>query len=121
MSGFAINGSSMRAVDSAEDLTEGESFYEELPDPWPPTPTIAQSRAMIRAKRNGYLNQLDRVILRHRRQKDLGVATTLTDEQYLTVLQIAQDLAGIPEQPGFPTTVTWPTQPAWLTDPDGDE
>lgn len=34
--GYAINGSSMRAVESAEDCIEGETFFDELPTPWPP-------------------------------------------------------------------------------------
>jgi hypothetical protein len=45
MSGFAINGSSMRAVDSADDCVAGETFCTELPTPWPPAPDLDQMKA----------------------------------------------------------------------------
>jgi len=45
MSGFAINGSSMRAVDGAEDCEAGEVFHEQLPTLWPPAPGLDEVRA----------------------------------------------------------------------------
>ena len=43
--GFAINGNSMRAVDSADDCIAGEVFHEQLPTPWPPAPELADAQA----------------------------------------------------------------------------
>jgi len=43
--GYAINGSSMRAVDSADDCIAGEVFHEQLPTPWPPAPGLADAQA----------------------------------------------------------------------------
>lgn len=45
MTGFAINGGSLRAVESEADCLPGETFYDELPTPWPPAPTLAQVQA----------------------------------------------------------------------------
>jgi len=97
-------------------LTDDEAYAIQHP-----AKADVQLAAEIRATRNEYLSKLDRVILRHRREIDLGTTTKLTDDQFKQVLQIAQDLANVPEQATFPTSVTWPTQPSWLTDPDGDE
>ncbi|MGL5220296.1 MAG: phage tail assembly chaperone, partial [Plesiomonas shigelloides] len=94
---------------------DGTPFLEDIEK------TDAQLASEIRSKRNEYLGELDKVILRHRREVELGATTKLTDAQFKTVLQIAQDLANVPEQATFPKSVTWPTQPAWLVDPDGDE
>jgi len=97
-------------------LTDDEAYELEHPEK-----TNVQLAEEIRSKRNKYLSEIDKVILRHRREVDLGVATKLTDDQFKQVLQIAQDLANVPEQSTFPTSVVWPTQPSWLFDPDGDE
>lgn len=43
--GYAINGSSMRAVDSADDCMVGEVFHDELPTPWPPAPGLSEEQA----------------------------------------------------------------------------
>ena len=49
MSGFAINGGSLRAVDSAEDCLQGETFSTDIPVPWPPAPTTAQQLENLKA------------------------------------------------------------------------
>lgn len=44
--GYAINGSSMRAVDSENDLLEGEAYHDELPSPWPPAPSLDEAKTV---------------------------------------------------------------------------
>ncbi|EON13166.1 DUF4376 domain-containing protein [Pandoraea sp. SD6-2] len=43
--GYAINQSNgFRAVDAASDCNSGETYYAELPSPWPPAPTLSEAR-----------------------------------------------------------------------------
>jgi hypothetical protein len=114
MEGTAIN---MQSWPSGMTLLTDEEAYAIQQ----PAKTEGQLASELRVTRNERLSKLDKVILRHRREIELGTTTKLTDEQFKQVLQIAQDLANVPEQSTFPTSVTWPTQPAWLVDPDGDE
>ena len=61
---YAINGSSIRSVDSADDCMNGEVYHEQLPTLWPPGPTTDQQLATLQAgvqqwldstaKANGY-------------------------------------------------------------------
>jgi hypothetical protein len=44
----------------------------------------------------------------------LNLTTTLTHEDYLLVLQHAQDLRDVPEQESFPTVIDWPVLPPEL-------
>jgi hypothetical protein len=42
--GFAINGASMRSVESEDECASGETFTEELPSPWPPALTLEEEK-----------------------------------------------------------------------------
>lgn len=42
-------------------------------------------------------------------QTALGVSTTDSETQYRAVLEYIEALRQVPEQSGFPDTVTWPT------------
>lgn len=50
---YAINGSSLRAIDSESDLISGEVYSENFPDAWPPSPSerdlITQQIASLEA------------------------------------------------------------------------
>ncbi|VVD90364.1 hypothetical protein PCO31110_01585 [Pandoraea communis] len=43
--GYAINQSNgFRAIDSASDCNSGETYYDALPSPWPPAPTLSEAQ-----------------------------------------------------------------------------
>lgn len=62
--GYAISGSSMRAVDKHDELMDGEIFCEELPSPWPPKPSIEQLWLEYQEKAQALLDATDVVCLR---------------------------------------------------------
>lgn len=64
-----------------------------------------------RAKRDSLINKEIWKLQRHEQEKALSLPTTLTDEQYLTILQYIQLLRDIPQQEGFPNTVVYPELP----------
>jgi len=39
---------------------------------------------------------------------------TLTDEQKQELVVYRQALLDVPQQPGFPATISWPEKPSWL-------
>lgn len=64
-----------------------------------------------REKRDSLINKEMWKLQRHEQEKALSLPTTLTDEQYLTLLQYIQLLRDIPQQEGFPNTVVYPELP----------
>lgn len=62
----------------------------------------------IRAVRDLKLQEVCWVRDRHLDEVALGVTTTLTNEQYLEVLQYMQELRDLPVQVGFPHEFQWP-------------
>lgn len=79
-----------------------------------PTPTNDELCVCAREKRDGYLSICDAITNRHRDQVDASLDTTLTNAQYLEVLVLKQALRDIPQQSGFPDSITWPTVPTFL-------
>lgn len=57
-----------------------------------PEYTIEYLMPEIRQYRNNYMQNMDNAVLRHRRQLDLEVATTLTSAEYRTLLLFIQEL-----------------------------
>lgn len=51
---------------------------------------------------------------RHTMQKELGVPTSLTDEQYLEYLQYLQELRDITNTYTSNVNVVWPTKPSFI-------
>ena len=82
-----------------------------------PAPTTTDLALVARSQRNAYLNQLQPLYLRHKSQLDLGGSTTLTPVQFTDLVTLMEALRNVPEQPGFPSPVTWPVLPAWLSLP----
>lgn len=75
------------------------------PDALPDDVLLAQE---VRADRNRRITRVRWIIDRHRDELALGRTTTLTAEDYQTVLRYVQDLRDVPEQAGFPHTIAWP-------------
>ena len=75
--------------------------YELIPvAPTPPPPTIEELAASARAQRNGLLLECDWTQL-----PDVPAGTAALWVSY------RQALRNVPQQGGFPTTITWPTKP----------
>lgn len=87
-------------------------------DPVDPEPedelTEAELAELIRQERTGRIALVRYLVDRHRDEIALGRTTTLTNEDYLLVLQHIQDLRDVPEQEAFPTAVEWPLLPPEL-------
>lgn len=112
--GYAIIGNSMRAVDSAEDCVEGETYYDDLPTPWPPISAVNEGLAIsARAKRDGLLSDVyDKGVLMAQRAIRLnGDADGKLAAKLHELDQYAVALQNVPKQTGFPQTITWPTAP----------
>lgn len=80
----------------------------------PAPPTIEDLAAQARRRRDQEIIAIQWLIERHRGEVTLGRTTTLTNEDYLLVLQHAQDLRDVPEQEAFPTDIEWPVLPPEL-------
>lgn len=61
-----------------------------------------------RKKRDSLLNAELWKLERHSQEKALGVDTTITEQEYIALLQYIQALRELPQQAGFPDTVTYP-------------
>lgn len=80
----------------------------------PPPPTIEELAAHARRRRDQEIAAIQWLIERHRGEVTLGRTTSLTHEDYVLVLQHAQDLRDVPEQEAFPTDIEWPVLPPEL-------
>lgn len=80
----------------------------------PPPPPTEELAAQARRRRDQEIAAIQWLIERHRGEVSLGRTTTLTNEDYLLVLQHAQDLRDVPEQEAFPTDIEWPVLPPEL-------
>lgn len=81
----------------------------------PAPPSTEEMAARARRRRDQEIAGIQWLIERHRGEVALGRTTTLTNEDYLLVLQHAQDLRDVPEQEAFPTEIDWPVlQPELL-------
>ena len=69
----------------------------------------------VRTDRTRRIARVRWLIDRHRDEVALGVTTTLTAEDYRGVLQHIQDLRDVPDQAGFPHTISWPELDESLT------
>ena len=82
------------------------------PDLEPDEVVLSQAVRSDRARR---ITRVRWLIDRHRDEVALGITTTLTAEDYQTVLRYIQDLRDVPEQGGFPHTISWPQLDESLT------
>lgn len=80
----------------------------------PAPPSTEELAAQARRRRDQEIAAIQWLIERHRGEVALGRTTTLTNEDYLLVLQHAQDLRDVPEQETFPAVIDWPVLPPEL-------
>lgn len=71
-----------------------------------PQPTIEQQETMIRRQRTVLLSEVDKI-------NPVWFAS-LTAQQQQELVAYRQALLDVPQQAGFPQSVTWPTKPTWL-------
>lgn len=81
-----------------------------------PPPSKEDIDANMRVVRNRELADTDGVVNRHRDEKDLGVATTITDKDFKDVLGYRQSLRDLPETIAEASTfeVALPAKPTAL-------
>ncbi|WP_440217265.1 phage tail assembly chaperone [Chromobacterium piscinae] len=80
----------------------------------PPSSTVQAEAARI--DRDARLVATQWLIERQVDQSAAGDATTLTHEQYMTLLHYRQALRDVPAQCGFPTDINWPEVPDFVKD-----
>lgn len=94
--------------------------YGPLPDGWsdtPPPPTAAELFDRLRSFRDARITDILWMRERHADELELGKETSLTPEQYTTLLTYVQALRDIPAQPGAPwdgggELTPWPELPS---------
>ncbi len=77
----------------------------------PPEPNLAHAAATARIMRDQMLSSTDWLIDRHRDQIEQGHPTSLTADQYKSLLAYRQALRDLPKSAGFPLNIQWPTAP----------
>lgn len=80
----------------------------------PPELTAGQIAANERNWRDATLVSASEVRDRHRDELELGVATTLTADQFLELLGYIQKLRDWPAAEGFPDVGSRPPKPEWI-------
>lgn len=68
-----------------------------------------------RAWRDAELLRATAVRDRHRDQQELGIATAITDSQFVELLTYMQSLRDWPQSPAFPVASGRPAAPVWLS------
>nr|WP_145335664.1 MULTISPECIES: phage tail protein [unclassified Pseudomonas] len=79
-----------------------------------PGPSDEQLKARERVWRDAQLVKTDPLVMRHRDELEMGVATTLSTEHYGQLLTYRNELRKWPELQRFPTTDNRPQNPGWL-------
>lgn len=79
--------------------TEEEMWAEKTPE---------EKAEYHRQQRDTLLNAELWKLQRHEQEKALGISTTLSEQEYLALLQYIQNLRDIPQQAGFPNEVVYP-------------
>lgn len=67
-----------------------------------------RAAALVRSERDKRLSHARAWLERHRDEQAMGITPTLacTEQELLLHIQALRD---VPQQPGFPETITWPT------------
>jgi hypothetical protein len=78
----------------------------DIEDYTPPAPPTTEYLAeMARNQRDSFLRYLDTIITNPLRW------AAYSSEQQAVIAKYRQDLLDVPQQPNFPTEITWPTSP----------
>jgi hypothetical protein len=80
----------------------------------PPEPAGDELAELMRAQRNAAITATDWIVARQQDELALGVATTLTAEQYATLLAYRKTLRDLPDSASWPG-VELPAVPAFVT------
>lgn len=86
---------------------------EQIQDHCNPTRSIAQLESECRSKRDTLLSETDWVVIRHRDEVEEVISTSLSPEEYSSMLSYRRDLRDITKQPGFPKSINWPAKPSF--------
>ena len=103
--------------EAAEWCNTNDAHIEDLGDYYEvvanghPEPTREEKAQAIRAERDRRLNDSLWMAERHRDELALGRKTTLSDTEYMRLLDYHQKLRDVPQQAGFPNNVEWPIEP----------
>ena len=65
--------------------------------PVQPEPTVDEKKAVVRAVRDQYINEIEWRVSRYRDQKEMGIATTDNENTYIQILEYMQYLRDYPE------------------------
>lgn len=98
---FNIQGDEFTITELGADIPEGALLEKPVIEP-----TEEELAASIRSERDSLLSAISWRYERYERETRLNTATTDNIE---TLDIYAQALADIPEQKGFPTTISWPS------------
>lgn len=82
----------------------------------PPPPSDEELAVIERLWRNQRLSETDNVVTRHRDEKELNLALTLTPEQFAELLVYRQALRDWPQAASFPAIEFRPVAPSWITE-----
>ncbi|PYB85208.1 phage tail assembly chaperone [Pseudomonas soli] len=107
------HGELLRAEAAGQVLVPGEGGTPNIVDP---VLTEEAAREIERRWRTAGLSHHEWVVTRHRDEVELGVAPTLSDEQYAEMLVYRQALRDWPAADAFPVEAGRPTAPQWLTE-----
>lgn len=80
----------------------------------PPPPSDEQRADLERKWRDNQLSQHEWLLVRHRDQRDLRIAASLTENEVDELLVYRQKLRDWPELQGFPLSAHRPVEPKWL-------
>lgn len=78
--------------------------------------TVDELAAAERLWRDGQVSTTEWLVTRHRDELDMQQATTLTAEQFTTLLTYRQALRDWPQSEAFPDTQQRPIAPAWIAE-----
>lgn len=77
-------------------------------------PSVEQLINKERSWRDAQISANEWLVIRHRDEKDMQLATTLGIEQFAELLQYRQSLRDWPQSELFPSVEHRPSPPAWL-------
>lgn len=95
-------------------VREGDAWVVRPPPEETPAETPEAIAPDPRLERDARIEAVRWLIDRHRDERELGLTTTLTAEDYRLVLDYVQALRDVPEQAGFPEAIDWPVLPPEL-------
>lgn len=95
-------------VELAENAAEILAMVQEA-SPFPTTGLPPEQVA--RSERDMRISRVEWRVNRYRSQKDLGIATSDSEQTFKAVLEYIEDLRNVTKQSGFPNNINWPNEP----------